>query len=84
MAKPGAKLPRRSVDIVCAVCQTRLLRYRKDGKGALAKCWVARVVEDYTNGDLKCPGCGVEFARRAMIRGAPAHKIIGRRAVVRR
>jgi hypothetical protein len=84
MAKPSAKLPQRSVDVVCVACQARLFRYKKDGKGALTKCWVARVVEDYTEGDLKCPGCGVEFARQAMIRGTPAYKIIGRRAVVRR
>ena len=33
--------------------------------------------EDYTNQDLCCPKCGQEFARERMIRGTPAHKIIG-------
>ncbi|DBA75376.1 TPA: hypothetical protein ACH3X1_010642 [Trebouxia sp. C0004] len=47
------------------------------GKGSLVKCFVERIVEDATAGDLKCPECGTEFARPAMIRGKPANKIIG-------
>ncbi|KAL0045619.1 hypothetical protein WJX82_011580 [Trebouxia sp. C0006] len=49
----------------------------KGGKGSLVKCFVERIVEDATAGDLKCPECGTEFARPAMIRGKPANKIIG-------
>lgn len=47
------------------------------GKGSLVKCFIERIVEDTTAGDLKCPECGTEFARPAMIRGKPANKIIG-------
>lgn len=47
------------------------------GKGSLVKCFVERIVEDMTKGDLTCPQCGQEFARPAMIRGRPANKIIG-------
>ena len=47
------------------------------GKGSLVKCWHERIVDDATNGDLQCPGCGAEFARPALIRGRPANKIIG-------
>jgi hypothetical protein len=32
--------------------------------------------EDYTNGDLKCPNCGEQFARERMIHGKPAYKIV--------
>jgi hypothetical protein len=37
---------------------------------------VERIVEDRTRGDLRCPGCGQEFARPRTISGKPAHKII--------
>jgi hypothetical protein len=35
-----------------------------------------RIVEDNTDGDLRCPECGQEFARLRMIGGKAAHKII--------
>lgn len=47
------------------------------GKGSLVKCFVERIVDDMTKGDLKCPQCDTEFARPAMIRGKPANKMIG-------
>ena len=43
----------------------------------MVKCFIERIVDDMTKGDLKCPQCGQEFARPAMIRGRPANKIIG-------
>ena len=54
------------------------------GKGSLVKCFVERIVEDATDGDLKCPECGSEFARPAMIRGKPANKIIGGKVIMRK
>jgi len=66
----------RTIAIHCAVCRTLLYRYHKGGTGGLVKCFVERIAEDRTNGDLKCPKCGGEFARRATIQGRPAHKII--------
>lgn len=54
------------------------------GKGSLVKCFVERIVEDATEGDLKCPECGTEFARPAMIRGKPANKIIGGKVIMRK
>jgi hypothetical protein len=53
-----------------------LYRYRKYGTGGLVKCYVERIIEDHTEGDLRCPRCGREFARERMMRGKPAHKII--------
>ncbi|WP_461372903.1 hypothetical protein [Candidatus Aquicultor sp.] len=35
-----------------------------------------RILEDGTNGDLKCPSCGQEFARFKIMKNKPAHKII--------
>jgi len=66
----------RNIAIICARCRTLLYRYRKYGTGGLAKCYVDRIIEDHTEGDLRCPGCGGEFARERMMRGKPAHKII--------
>ena len=77
MAKPNKKLPEKAVDIYCAKCRTPLFRYRKGGKGALVKCFVERIVADYTEVTCQCPGCGISFARETLIRGVPAYKIIG-------
>jgi hypothetical protein len=57
-------------------CRVLLYRYAKGGTGGLVKCFVERILEDRTAGDLHCPRCGREFARLRMIRGKPAHKII--------
>jgi len=66
----------RTISIFCSKCRTLLYKYRKGGRGGLVKCRPERIVEDRTAGDLKCPGCGQEFARLAMMGGGPAHKII--------
>ncbi|MFP3859787.1 MAG: hypothetical protein ACLFUW_03100 [Bacteroidales bacterium] len=42
----------------------------------MVKCFRDRIKEDYTNGDLKCPHCGEQFARERMINGKPAYKIV--------
>ena len=57
-------------------CRMLLYRYKKGGTGGLVKCFVDRIAEDRTAGDLRCPGCGQEFARARTISGKPAHKII--------
>lgn len=67
---------RRTIRIRCAACRELLYEYYKGGTGHLVKCFVERIKADYTAGDLKCHNCGVDFAREAMIRGKPAHKII--------
>ncbi len=77
MAKPNKKGPQTSVDIFCSRCGTQLYRYRKGGKGALVKCFKERITVDYTATPCVCPGCGNEFARETLIRGAPAYKMIG-------
>jgi len=64
------------IKIHCAKCRTLLYDYDKDSRGHLVKCYKERIVHDYTNGDLKCPKCGVTFAREAMYHGMPANKII--------
>jgi LSD1 subclass zinc finger protein len=66
----------RTIAIHCAGCRTLLYRYHKGGTGGLVKCFVERIAEDRTAGDLRCPGCAQEFARLKLIGGRPAHKII--------
>ncbi|MDD1780846.1 hypothetical protein LRP49_06485 [Enterovibrio sp. ZSDZ35] len=83
MAKPNKKLPERSVDIQCGKCKTLLFKYKKGGKGALIKCFKERIVDDFTTTSCECPSCGSVFAREALVRGAPAYKIIGNKAVMR-
>jgi hypothetical protein len=75
MTKKGAP-ERRTISIQCMKCRSLLYRYRKGGTGGLVKCFVERIVEDRTDGDLKCPNCKQQFARFKMIGGRPAHKII--------
>ncbi len=77
MAKPNAKGPVRTVQIVCAKCKSLLLKYRKDGKGALVKCFKERIVENYTEDEGICPSCDSQFARSTLIRGTPALKMVG-------
>lgn len=66
----------RTISILCSKCRVLLYRYRKGGTGGLVKCFVERIVEDRTAGDLRCPACGQEFARLKTIGGRPAHKIV--------
>ena len=66
----------RTISIHCAKCRTLLYKYHKGGRGGLVKCIPERIVEDRTEGDLKCPQCKQEFARSRMIGNRPAHKII--------
>jgi LSD1 subclass zinc finger protein len=67
---------RRTISIHCAGCRTLLYRYRKGGTGGLVKCFVERIVEDRTAGDLRCPHCAALFARPGEIAGRPIHKIV--------
>ncbi|KXF80928.1 hypothetical protein [Enterovibrio coralii] len=83
MAKPNKKLPERSVDIHCGKCKALLYKYKKGGKGALVKCFKERIVEDRTSTPCECPECGNVFARETLVRGAPAYKIIGNKAVMK-
>ena len=82
MAKKGDP-DRRTIGIHCAGCRSLLYKYRKGGTGGLVKCFVERIVEDHTEGDLRCPQCGQEFARERMFNGKPAHKIIQGKVFVR-
>ncbi|WP_047044689.1 hypothetical protein [Vibrio mexicanus] len=77
MAKPNKKGPSRTVDIFCKKCRTQLFKYRKGGKGALVKCFIERIVTDYTSGECLCPGCESEFGRKTLIRGTAAIKFSG-------
>ena len=71
-----------TIKIYCAQCKTLLYKYQKGGTGRLVKCFKDKILKDYTGGDMKCPQCKVAFAREAMIRGKPAHKIIQRKVFV--
>ena len=77
MAKPNKKGPVRTVEVFCAKCKEILFKYRKGGKGSLVKCFKERIVQDYTKLDCTCPKCDQVFARDALVRGAPAFKMIG-------
>lgn len=77
MAKPNKKGPIKTVDIFCSACKAALFKYRKGGKGALVKCFIERITQDYTTTPCICPQCERPFARPAIIRGTPAYKIIG-------
>ncbi|TNE49639.1 MAG: hypothetical protein EP343_11300 [Deltaproteobacteria bacterium] len=66
----------KTVKIYCSTCKTLLYHYQKRGNGHLVKCFRERILKDFTEEPLTCPGCGQEFAREALIRGKPAHKII--------
>ena len=73
---PKGTPDRRTISIHCAGCRQLLYRYRKGGTGALVKCFVDRIVEDRTAGDLCCPQCGRTFARLGVLAGKPIHKIV--------
>lgn len=77
MAKPNKKGPTKTVDIFCSQCKCQLFKYRKGGKGALVKCFVERISQNFTAQTGVCPQCHRHFARETMIRGTPALKIIG-------
>ncbi|HCC71839.1 MAG TPA: hypothetical protein DEQ09_11920 [Bacteroidales bacterium] len=62
--------------IYCSKCKTLLYEYYKSKPGHLVKCYKDRIKKDYTEGDLRCPSCGLQFARESMIHGKPANKII--------
>jgi len=66
----------RVIKIYCNKCKNLLYKYQKDSPGHLIKCYKHKIVKDFTKGDLKCPNCGEQFAREAMIHGKPANKII--------
>ncbi len=66
----------RTIAIHCRRCRTLLYRYRKRGTGGLVKCYVDRILQDHTAGDLCCPKCGQSFARAREIAGKPVHRII--------
>lgn len=74
---------KRTISIHCAGCRSLLYKYRKGGTGALVKCFVDRIAEDRTAGDLRCPKCGAEFARPWATSGKTAHKMIGGRVYTR-
>jgi LSD1 subclass zinc finger protein len=67
---------RRTIAIHCSACRTLLYRYKKGGTGGLVKCFVERIAQDFTRGDLRCPECEQEFARSLTVGGRAAHKII--------
>ncbi|MCW8832763.1 MAG: hypothetical protein OQK09_08720 [Colwellia sp.] len=77
MAKSNKKGPSKTVDIFCQSCNAKLFKYRKGGKGALVKCFIERISQDYTNISCTCPQCEKVFARETLIKGTPAYKIIG-------
>jgi hypothetical protein len=70
--------PTRGIKIFCGGCRAFLYSYKKGGKGKLVKCFVERIVQDATAGDMHCHKCGQQFARLAKIKGVAAHKIIGK------
>ncbi len=79
----GSRRAARTVKVYCAGCTQLLYKYRKGGYGRLAKCFVDKIVQDHTEGDLRCPSCGQAFARETMAYGRPANKIIQGKVTVK-
>jgi len=79
----GSRRGKRTIKIYCASCSHLLYKYRKGGGGRLVKCFKDLIVQDNTEGDLRCPGCGKEFARETMVYGRPANKIIQGKVTVK-
>jgi len=65
-----------TITICCSKCKTRLYKYNKYGSGSLVKCYLDRIVKDYTNGNLQCPKCNTLFARRTRMSCRDVNKII--------
>ncbi|MEC6907892.1 hypothetical protein VXS04_09440 [Photobacterium piscicola] len=80
MAKPNKKGPVKTVDVICSRCKTLLFKYRK---GALVKCFKERISKDFTLQAGVCPECQMVFGRETLVRGTPAYKIIGGKAVAK-
>ena len=80
--RPGRNT--RTIRVYCAGCGCLLYKYQKGGPGRLVKCFVDKIVQDNTEGDLCCPECGQEFGRETMVYGRPANKIIQGKITVRR
>ncbi len=74
----------RVIKIYCQQCGALLYHYRKAKPGHLVKCYQDMIVKDFTQGDLKCPRCGQQFARKKIIHNRPAHKIIQGKVYSRR
>ena len=64
------------IKIYCSQCKNLLYKYQKGGSGHLVKCYKEKIVLPPMLLDVNCPQCNLAFAREAMIRGKPAHKII--------
>ena len=79
----GSRRGRRTIRVYCAACGCLLYKYQKGGPGRLVKCFADKIVQDNTEGDLRCPECGQEFARETMVYGRPANKIIQGKVIVR-
>lgn len=80
----SARRSARTIKVHCAACSRLLYKYQKSGPGRLVKCFVDKIVQDNTEGDLRCPECGQEFARETMAYGRPAGKIIQGKVTVKR
>ena len=65
-----------SIKVHCNKCKEKLYHYWKDKGGELLKCYVDEITKDFTNGELKCPKCGEEFARLGTVHNRPANIII--------
>ena len=84
MAKPHKKGPTKTVNIYCTGCKAALFKYRKGGKGALVKCFIERIVKDFTENQCNCPNCQQLFARPCLIRGVAALKFIGSKVTMKK
>ncbi len=65
-----------AITIICTNCNAKLYKYHKYGSGSLVKCYLDRIIKDYTKGDLKCPKCNTLFARKTRMSCRDVHKII--------
>lgn len=72
--------------ISCAKCNTFVLRYQKDGHGALLRMYLDRILDSgFKSDNLSCPNCGVLLAVKMLYakEQRPAYRIIPGRMVKR-
>jgi hypothetical protein len=65
-------------------CPTHFSFAAKRGNGRLVRCYIERIIQDFTTSPCMCPKCSQQFARPAINRNKPVHKIVGDRVFTRR
>lgn len=76
---PYYKKTKKAFDMLisCGFCKKDIIKYRKQGKGALLRIWLSRIKEaefPITSKDLICPFCSKELGNLVKIDSNLAYK----------